>query len=114
MAQYRNWATTQTVVGKSFAVKIFGQVAFMLSVSKKNIIVKLRPIRSWREEFTILCEQATGHGKLIQEAKSDKEHCFSNETRVYLKQSMGQQGFTQDNMKFYTWGPVYFTHFWPS
>ena len=58
-------------------------------------------------------EQATRHSKLFQEGKSDRGHCFSNETRDFLKHPMEQQGFTRVSMKFHTWGPVYFTHFWP-
>ena len=60
-----------------------------------------------------MLEQATRNSKLFQEGKWDRGHCFSNETRDFLKHHMEQQGFTRDSMTFHTLGPVHFTHFWP-
>ena len=76
----------------------------MLPVSRKcDYKVQTNQVLERRAHYT----KATGHSKLFQEGNSDREHCFSHETRDFLKQPMYQQGFTLDSMKFDTWGHVY-------
>ena len=74
----------------------------MLPASRNIFFANLRPIRSWREKFTIMCEQVARHSKLFQEGKSERGHFFSNETKDLLKHPMEQQGFIRGCMKFHT------------
>ena len=78
----------------------------MLPVSRKKYHCQFET-----NQFTIMCKQATWHSKLFQEAKSDREHCFSNQARGFLKHPLEQHGFTRHSMKFHTLGHVYFKHF---